>query len=112
MATRQPATSSCPAPRWSLDDLVAALFQGRACTLRRSSIWRIVEEADRKPHRSVSWLTSHAPDCEAKAPNMCALYMRARRFFEQGRLVLCRDAKTGMQRLARKYPTQLCFPKI
>jgi hypothetical protein len=110
MATRKPATSYCPATRWSLDDLVAALFQGRACTLSRSSIWRILEEADLKPHRSVYWLNSHAPDFEAKAHNICSLYMRARRFFEQGRLVICSDEKTGMQILARKYPTQPIEP--
>ena len=27
MATRKPATYYCPATRWSLDDLVTALFQ-------------------------------------------------------------------------------------
>ena len=110
MATRQPATSSCPATRWSLDALVAALCQGRACTLSRSSSWRIWEEADLKPHHSVSWRNSHAPDCEAKAHHMCSFYMRARRFFAQGRLVICSDAKTGMQMLERKSPTQLMEP--
>jgi hypothetical protein len=110
MATRKPATSSCPATRWSLDDLVAALVQGRACTLSRSSIWRIVEDADLKPHRSVSWLNRHDPDCEAKAHHLCSFYMRARRFFEQGRLVLWSDEKTGMQMLARTYPTQPIEP--
>ena len=53
MATRKPATSHCPATRWSLDDLVAALFQRRTWTMSRSSIWRILEEADLQPHRSV-----------------------------------------------------------
>jgi hypothetical protein len=97
MATRQPATSYCPATRWSLDDLVAALFQRRTWAMSRSSIWRILEEADLKPHRSVYWLNSHDPDFEAKAHDICSLYLNARRFFEQGRLVICSDEKTGMQ---------------
>jgi hypothetical protein len=53
MATRKPATYHCPATRWRLDDLVAALWQRRPWTRSRSSIWRILEEADLKPHRSV-----------------------------------------------------------
>src|SRR5712692_2903832 len=100
-ATRKPATSHCPATRWSLDDLVATLQQRRIWTMSRSSIWRVLDEADLKPHRSVYWLNSHDPDCEAKAHDICALYLNALRFFEQGRVVICRDAKTGMQILQR-----------
>ena len=110
MATRKPATYYCPATRWSLDDLVAALFQRRTWTMSRSSIWRILEEADLKPHRSVYWLNSHDPDFEAKAHDICSLYINALRFFEQGRLVICSDEKTGMQILERKYPTQPIEP--
>ncbi len=72
MATRKPATYYCPATRWSLDDLVAALFQRRTWTMSRSSIWRILEEADLKPHRSVYWLNSHDPDFETKAHDICS----------------------------------------
>ncbi len=110
MATRKPATYYCPATRWSLDDLVAALFQSRTWTMSRSSIWRILEEADLKPHRSVYWLNSHDPDFEAKAHDICSLYINARRFLEQGRLVICSDEKTGMQILERTYPTQPIEP--
>ncbi len=73
MATRKPATYYCPATRWGLDDLVAALFQRRTWTMSRSSIWRILEEADLKPHRSIYWLNSHDPDFEAKAHDICSL---------------------------------------
>ena len=110
MATRKPATYHCPATRWSLDDLVAALLQRHAWTMSRSSIWRLLEEADLKPHRSVYWLNSHDPDFEAKAHDICSLYLNALRFLEQGRLVICSDEKTGMQILERKYPTQPMAP--
>jgi hypothetical protein len=105
MATRKPATFHCPAPRWSLDDLVAALLQQRLQPMSRSSLWRILEAADRKPHRSVEWLTSHAPDFEAKAQDICQLYVHALRFSQQGRLVICADEKTGRQMLQRRSPT-------
>jgi hypothetical protein len=110
MATRKPATYHCPATRWSLDDLVAALSQHRLPPLSRSSIWRILEEADLKPHRSVYWLNSHDPDFEAKAQDICQLYRHALRFYQQGRLVICADEKTGMQILQRRYPTQPVQP--
>jgi hypothetical protein len=110
MATRKPAAFHCPATRWSLDDLVAALAQRRLQPLSRSSIWRILDEADLKPHRSVYWLNSHDADFEAKARDICSLYLHALRFFEQDRLVICTDEKTGMQILQRKYPTQPIEP--
>ena len=42
--------------------------------MSRSSIWRILDEADLKPHRSVYWLNSHDPDFEAKAQNISGLW--------------------------------------
>jgi hypothetical protein len=110
MATRKPATYHCAATRWSLDDLVAALAQGRTWPMSRSSIWRLLDEADLTPHRSVYWLNSHEPDFETKAHDMCSLYLNALRFFEQDRVVMCSDEKTGMQILQRTYPTQPMAP--
>ena len=110
MATRKPTTDHCPATRWSLDDLVAALHQRRLWTMSRSRIWRMLDEADLKPHRSVYWLNSHDPDFEAKAQNICSFYLNALRFFAQGRVVMCTDEKTGMQMLQRTYPTQPIAP--
>src|SRR6266851_3740064 len=110
MATRKPTTYHCPATHWSLDDLVAALHQRRLWTMSRSSIWRILDEADLKPHRRVYWLHSHDPAFEAKARALCHLYVNALRFYDQGRLVICTDEKTGMQILQRKYPTQPAQP--
>ena len=81
MATRKPARYHCAATRWSLDDLVAACAQGRTWTMSRSSIWRLLDDADLKPHRSVYWLNSHDPDFETKAHNICSLYLNALRFF-------------------------------
>jgi hypothetical protein len=110
MATRKPATYHCPATRWSLDDVVAALSQHRLRPLSRSSIWRILEEADLKPHRSVYWLNSHDPDFESKAQDICQLYRQALRFYQEGRLVICADEKTGMPILQRRSPTQPVQP--
>ena len=91
--------------------MVAAFHQQRLhWTMRRSSIWRILDEADLKPHRSVYWLNSHDSAFEAKARDLTFLYVNALRFYEQGRLVICADEKTGMQILQRAYPTQPVQP--
>lgn len=80
--------------------------------MSRSAIQRILAQADLKPHRSVYWLNSHDPDFDAKARDICQLYHNAPRYYEQGRLVLSCDEKTGMQILGRKYPTQPAQPVL
>src|SRR5207253_966963 len=107
LATKKPTTYHCPAPRWSLDDLVVALQQRPGAQARsRSSLWRLLEEADLQPHGSVYWLNRHDPDFEAKAHAICQRYVHALRFFRQGRLVICADAKAGLQIRQRAPPTQ------
>jgi hypothetical protein len=110
LTPRKPAPYHCPATRWSLDDLVAALPQHRRQPISRSSLWRLLEEVDLKPHRSVYWLNSHDPDCEAKAQALCQLSRQALRFYQEGRLVICAEAKTGMPILHRGFPTQPVHP--
>ena len=96
-----------PATRWSLDELAAAIVnEAHQRHLSRATVWRILDEADLKPHRSVYWLNSHDPDFDHKAKDICRLYVNAPTFYQQGRLVICADEKTGMQILQRKYPTQ------
>ena len=71
----------------------------------RSTIWRILDEIDLKPHKSVYWLNSHDPDFDTKAQDICGLYLNAQRFYGEGRLILSSDEKTGMQALGRPHPT-------
>ena len=100
-----------PATRWSLDALAATIINdAQAQAMSRATIWRILDDADLKPHQSVYWLNSHDPDFEAKAQAICRLYLDAPRLYQQGRLLICCDEKTGMQILQRKYPTQLARP--
>ena len=109
LATRTPADHHCPATRWSLEDLTTVL-RDHARAMSRSTIWRVLDEADLKPHRCVYWWHSHAPAFEATARDLCALYGNALRFSQQGRLVIGVDDKTGRQMLQRTYPTQPAQP--
>jgi hypothetical protein len=101
-----------PATRWSLDDLAIALVNqvAHARAMSRSTIWRTLDEADLKPHRSVYWLNSHDPDFEAKARAICRLYLEAPAMYRRGRLLICCDEKTGMQALGRPHPTRPAQP--
>jgi hypothetical protein len=112
LATTKTEEHDQPATRWSLDDLAATIVNDTAHrrAMSRSTIWRILDEADLKPHKSVYWLNSHDPDFDAKAQAICRLYLDAPRLYQQGRLLICCDEKTGMQILQRKYPTQPAEP--
>jgi transposase len=111
VATAQPADYHCRATRWSLDDLAFTIVnEAHHRALSRSTIQRILADADLKPHKSVYWLNSHDPDFDARAKNICQLYVNAFQLYQRSRLLISSDEKTGMQILQRKYPTQLVQP--
>src|SRR4051812_9586933 len=106
LATSKTTEHDCVASQWTIDDLAAVLVNRYADeAMRRSTIWRILNAADLKPHRSGYWLNSHDPDFDSKAHAICRLYVQAPVLHQQGELVICCDEKTGMQILQRKYPT-------
>jgi transposase len=64
--------------RWTLTEIVTALLETLGTdAISRSSIWRILEEVDLKPHKSEYWLNSHDEDFDAKAQPICQLYVGA-----------------------------------
>src|SRR5262249_59771979 len=65
---------------------------------------------DLKPHKSEYGLNSHDEDFDAKAHTICPLYAKALESYQQGRLVICCDEKTGIQVLERKAPTKPAQP--
>ena len=111
LATSKTADHDCQASQWSLDDLARELVNRHGLdAMARSTIQRVLANADLKPHRSVYWLNSHDPDFDAKAQDICKLYVQAPLLYQHGELVICCDEKTGMQILQRKYPTILVQP--
>ena len=110
-ATEKPADQGVPTAQWSLSDLaVRILNEAHSAAMSRSTIFRILDEAALKPHKSRYWLNSHDPDFEAKALAVARLYLDAPRLYQQGELVLCTDEKTGIQALEPKYPTKPAQP--
>jgi len=111
LATEKPAEQGVPTAQWSLSDLAARILnEAHAAAMSRSTIFRILDDAAFKPHKSRYWLNSHDPDFEAKALAVAKLYLDAPHLYEHGELVLCTDEKTGIQALEPKYPTKPARP--
>jgi transposase len=106
LATTPPADLGVPASHWSLDDLAFQILKdAHYRDMSRSTIQRILAAADLQPHRCRYWLKSHDRDFEAKALDICDLYLRALLLYEQGELVVSVDEKTSMQALERLHAT-------
>src|SRR5256712_12949909 len=111
VASALPQDQERTVTRWTLDEIVATLLDAlHTDSISRSSIWRILQDVDLKPHKSAYWLNSHDEDFDAKAHTICQLYAKALDYYPQGRLVICCDEKTGMQVLERKAPTKPAQP--
>lgn len=104
-----------PLTHWTREDLV------REATVRGiveeqispSTIGRILNEADLKPHRSQYWL-NHEVEDEAtfreEVRDICKVYHQAGELHEQGVHVVSVDEKTGIQALERAHPTHPMAP--
>src|SRR5881397_1811256 len=111
VASALPKDQERPVTRWTLNEIVATLLDAlNTEAISRSSVWRILQDVDLKPHKSEYWLNSHDEDFEAKAHHICNLYAKALESYQQGRLVICCDEKTGMQVLEHKAPTKPAQP--
>lgn len=86
--------------------VVAALWQ----PMSRSTIGRILTEADLKPHKSAYWLNSHAPNFGAIAKEICQLYLDAEKLWQLGELVVSTDEMTSILIRRRKHPTKPIRP--
>jgi hypothetical protein len=113
LATQKPADVGLPQSHWSLDDLAYhILTDAHYRDMSRSTVQRILAEAELQPHKVRSWLHSEDPDFEAKALEICRLYVNAPRLYRRGELVVCTDEKTGIQALERKHPTKAVLPQF
>jgi transposase len=99
-----------PTPQEQMAELAALLPAAWLAPMSRSTVWRILAEADLKPHRSTYWLSSHDPDFEAKARGICQLYLDAPQMWQRGELVISTDEKTGILIRRRRHPTLPAVP--
>jgi hypothetical protein len=96
---------------WSLDDLATRIVQdAHYRDMSRSTVQRILAGVDLKPHKVRSWMHADDPEFEAKALDLCRLYLEAPALFKKGALVLCCDELTGIQALERLHPGKPAAP--
>jgi transposase len=107
------ATACAPAPReqglngWTLDRLCEEVVRRQIVpSIGRSTVHRILQDADLKPHRVRGWLHSPDPQFREKVTEICDLYLHP----SPGSVVLCIDEKTGMQATERKHPDRPAQP--
>ncbi len=94
-------------PIWTkqaLRDAFATAHPDR--TISRSSVVRILNEGEIRPHRVQGWLHSPDPNFRERVTEICELYIAP----PVGSVVLCIDEKPGIQALGRKHPTKPAGP--
>ncbi len=87
---------------WTVDSLLTTFLEKYPdlSPMSRTSLLRILNEAEIRPHRMKVWLHSPDPLFREKVTEICGLYLNP----TPGSMVLCVDEKTGMQALGRKHP--------
>jgi transposase len=104
MACSRPKLFGIPFRKtWTFDTLLSAYRAAHPdVEISRTSVLRILGDAELRPHRVQGWMHSQDPDFRAKATHVCNLYLDP----PPGAVVLSVDEKTGMQALSRKNPTR------
>jgi hypothetical protein len=111
VASALPQDQERTVTRWTLDEIVATLLEAlHTEAISRSSIWRILQDIDLKPHKSAYWLHSHDEHLMPKPTPFASFTSKHLRAYEQGHLVICCDDKTGRQVLERTAPTKPAQP--
>lgn len=94
---------------WTLSALAEAMATrpDEPVKMSRSTVYRILDGADLKPHHTRMWLHSPDPLFRERVADVCALYTTPP---PPGTVVLCMDEKTEMQALGRRFPTRDAAP--
>ncbi len=87
---------------WTIASLHQAVLEAEIAQLSESTLWRVLNHVEIRPHRQQMWMHSTDPLFKEKVTEICDLYLNP----PDGALVICVDEKTGMQILQRKYPSQ------
>ena len=107
VACRPPEQFDVGRVLWSQASLSDYLVtSGRVRRMSRSSVQRILAEAELKPHKVRMWCTSNDPDYDRKVADVTGLYLDPPR----GEAVVCVDEKTQMQALSRRVAIRRALP--
>lgn len=88
--------------RMSMPEVARILNKQHRIGISESQVWRICKQMKIKPWQVRSWMTSHDPEFDSKAVDICGLYLDP----QENWAVFSVDEKTGMQAKSRINPTQ------
>lgn len=88
--------------RMSMPEVARILRDDHDIPISESQVWRICKHMKIKPWQVRSWMTSHDPDFDTKAVDVCGLYLDP----QDNWAVFSIDEKTGMQAKSRINPTR------
>ncbi len=107
LACRKPERFGFAQVLWTLEALARCAERTGAVTrISRSSVHRILQEAELRPHKVKMWCTSNDPDYDRKMADVVRLYLHP----PEGEAVVCFDEKSQMQ--ARSRRVQLRRPQV
>lgn len=92
--------------RMSMPEVARILNEQHGIQISESQVWRICKDMKIKPWQVRSWMTSHDPDFDTKAVDICGLYLNP----QENWAVFSVDEKTGIQAKSRINPTQPAAP--
>jgi len=91
---------------WTIASLHQAVLEAEITRLSESTLWRVLNHAEIRPHRHQMWMHSPDPLFKEKVTEICELYLNP----PDGALVLCVDEKSGMQILERRFASRPARP--
>jgi len=116
LACTPPASLGLPFARWSIRELaVAAVQEGIVDEISSSTVHRILNSADVKPHLVKGWLNASPEDPETFLPrvkSITELYKAAENLLDEGTHVVCIDEKPGIQANEQLHPTLWVKPGL
>jgi transposase len=95
--------------RWALGEIAKEAIKRKIVdSISLSSVWRFLDEANIKPHKSQYWLNTNEKDPEVfdkQCNDVCDIYHKAQELHEQGVRIMSNDEKTGIQALEKIHKT-------
>ncbi|MCP4475118.1 MAG: IS630 family transposase [Gammaproteobacteria bacterium] len=116
LACENPQDSGRPISHWTSRELAdeASKREGIG-RISHSTVKRILDAAELKPHRIRYWLNASPEDRQAfaqKVRQVCGLYLQAQDMEAKGIHLVSTDEKTGIQALERLHPTLAMRPGL
>ena len=110
IALKPPSEHQREITHWTYPELADEMsLSGLVPGISKSTIGRLLREADVRPHKSRYWLTPNIDNPEAfqeRVKHLCGIYKQADVLASEEVKVISVDEKTGIQALERKHPTQ------